>query len=89
MVSKKSPSSGRSAPKGDGRLAAFAAYVDAVANGETPATDLALVRALNKRNVMQCSTLWKIFCQQVSGGDDRQQSPARVLPPSQALSPLP
>ncbi|WP_420475198.1 hypothetical protein [Noviherbaspirillum sp. ST9] len=89
MASRKSPLSGRSAPKAKPRLAAFSAYVETLANGETPATDMALVRALNKRNVMQCSTLWKIFCQQVSGATDRQQSSARVLPPSQALPPLP
>lgn len=89
MASRKSLSSGRSAPKAKPRLAAFSAYVDAVENGDTPATDMALVRALNKRNVTRCSTLWKIFCQQVSGTTDRQQLSARVLPPSQALPPLP
>lgn len=89
MASRKSPSSGRSAPKDKHRLAAFSAYVETLANGETPATDMALVRALNKRNVMQCSTLWNIFCQQVSGATDRQRSSVRVLPPSQALPPLP
>lgn len=89
MASRKSPSSARSAPKDKYRLAAFSAYVETLANGETPAADMALVHALNKRNVMQCSTLWKIFCQQLSGATDRQRPSARVLPPSQALPPIP
>lgn len=89
MVYKKSPSSGRLAPKADQRLAAFSAYVDAVASGDMPAADMTLVRALEKRNVLRCSIPWKIFCQQVSGASDRQRPPVRVLPPSQALPPLP
>jgi hypothetical protein len=92
MASRKSPSSGRSAPKADHRLAAFSAYVEAVANGETPATDAvlpALELALNKRDVMRCSTLWKTFSQQVDAATGHQRPPVRVLPPSQALPPLP
>lgn len=89
MASRKLPSNGQSAPKANHRLAAFSAYVETLTNGERPASDMALVRALNKRNVMQCSALWKIFCQQVSGATDRQRPSARVLPPSQALPPLP
>ena len=89
MACKKSPSNGRSAPKGKGRLAAFSAQVEAVVNGQTPASDVALVRALNKRDVMQCSQLWKTFAQQVESGTEQQRPAFRVLPPSQDLPPLP
>ena len=95
MASRKSPSSGRSAPKAKGRLAAFCAYVDAlandkaVANDKAAASDAALVRALNKRDVMRCSALWKTFAQQVGDSSDHRPPPVRVLPPSQALAPLP
>lgn len=89
MASRKSPSSGRSAPKAKGRLAAFCAYVDAVANDKAAASDAALVRALNKRDVMRCSALWRTFAQQVGGSTDHRTPPVRVLPPSQALAPLP
>lgn len=89
MGSRRSPSSGRSAPKANSRLAAFSAFVDAVANGDTTTTDAALLRALNKRDVMRCSTLWKTFAHQVSAATERQRPSARVLPPSRALPPLP
>ncbi len=92
MASRKLPSNGRSAPKVNHRLATFSAYVDAVANGETPASDTALPvleSALNKRDVMRCSALWKTFSQQVDAATDHQRPPVRVLPPSQALPPLP
>ena len=89
MASRKSPSSGRSAPKAKGRLAAFCANVDAVANDKAAASDAALVRALNKRDVMRCSALWRTFAQQVGGSTDHRPPPIRVLPPSQALAPLP
>ena len=89
MASRKSPSSARSAPKVKGRLAAFCVYVDAVANDNAAASDAAVVRALNKRDVMRCSALWKQFAQQVGGSTDHRPPPVRVLPPSQALAPLP
>ncbi len=87
MAFRKSPSNAQSAPKGK-RLAAFSAQVEAVASGQTPQQDKALVDALNKRNVTKYSQLWRIFAQQVSGSERR--SPAcRILPPAQALPPLP
>lgn len=91
MVLRKSRSNGQSAPRAEQRLAAFAAYVEAVARGETPATDAVLPvleSALNKRSVTQCSIHWKNFAQQVAGAD-HQRAAIRVLPPSQALPPLP
>jgi hypothetical protein len=92
MAFRKSPSSGRSAPKANQRLAAFSAYVDAVADGEASATEggqPALELALNKRDVMRCSTLWKTFSQQVGAATDHRRPAVRVVPPSQALPPLP
>ena len=89
MAFKNSPSSGQLAPKGKGRLAAFSAQVEAVASGQTPTTDVALVRALSKRDVMRCSQLWKTFAQQVESATEQQRPAFRVLPPSQDLPPLP
>lgn len=89
MASRKSPSNARSAPKAKQRLAAFSAYVEAVAKGDTPASDAALVRALNKPSVMRCSALWKTFVQQVATPTEHQRPAIRVLPPWQALPPLP
>lgn len=89
MAFKKSPSNVRSAPKGKGRLAAFSAQVEAVASGQMPATDVTLVRALNKRDVMRCSQLWKTFAQQVESATEQQRPAFRVLPQSQDLPPLP
>ena len=89
MASRKSPSNARSAPKAKRRLAAFSAYVEAVATGDTPASDAALVRALTKPGVMRCSALWKTFAQQVATATEHQRAAIRVLPPWQALPPLP
>ena len=92
MAFKNSPSSGQLAPKGKGRLAAFSAQVEAVASGQSPKTDMALAAlelALNKRNVMRCSQLWKTFAQQVESATEQQRLAFRVLPPSQDLPPLP
>ncbi len=91
MASRKSRSNGRSVSRADNRLAAFAAHVEAVASGQMAATDAvlpALELALNKRKVMQCSTHWKTFAQQVAAAD-HQHAASRVLFPSQALPPLP
>ena len=92
MAFRKSPSNGQSAPKGKGRLAAFSAQVEAVASGQTPTANVtlaALVLALNKRDVMRCSQLWKTFAQQVESATEQQRPAFRVLPPSQDLPPLP
>lgn len=89
MAFKKSPSNGQSAPRVKGKLAAFSAHVEAVASGQTPTADVALVRALNKRDVMRCSQLWKTFSQQVDSATEHQRPAFRVLPSSQDLPPLP
>ena len=89
MAFKKSPSNVRSAPKDKGRLAAFSAQVEAVASGQSPATDATLVRAMNKRDVMRCSQLWKTFAQQVESATEQQRPAFRVSPQSQDLPPLP
>lgn len=88
MAFRKSPSNAQSAPK-DKRLAAFSAQVEAVASGQTPQQDKALVDALDKRNVTKYSQLWRIFVQQVASASERQTPACRVLPPAQALPPLP
>ncbi len=88
MGYKKSPSNAQSAPKGR-RLAAFSAQVEAVASGQTTQQDKILVDALNKRNVTKCSQLWRIFAQQVASASERQSPACRVLPPAEALPPLP
>ena len=88
MAFRKSPSNAQSAPKGK-RLAAFSARVEAVASGQTPQQHKALVDALNKRNVTKYSLLWRTFAQQVASASERQSPACRVLPPAQALPPLP
>ena len=88
MAFRKSPSNAQSAPKGK-RLAAFSAYVEAVASGQTPEHDKALVDAINKRKVMQCAQLWNHFAQQVANAAEQQRPACRVLPRSQDLLPLP
>lgn len=90
MASKRSHSSGLSAPKGEGRLAAFLAQVEAAANGQVALTAApALAAALNKREVMRCSQLWNKFVQQVESGTEQKRPACRVLLPSQDLPPLP
>ena len=89
MVSRKSPSNAPSAPKGRRRLAAFAAYVEALANGHVPLSDTVLVRALNKPGVMRSSGAWKKFAQQTAQRSEHHGAASRVLPPWQALPPLP
>ena len=89
MASRKSPSSAPSAPKAKQRLAAFSAYVEALASGDTPAKDARLARGLKKPSVMRCSAAWKTFAQQVASATDHQRLAARVLPLWQALPPLP
>ena len=92
MAIKSSLSSARSAPKGRGRLALFAARVEAAANGETlrdNANLSKLVLALDKREVMRCSQLWNTFAQQAGGATEQERPALRVLPPSQDLPPLP
>ncbi len=88
MASKRSRSSGPSAPKG--RLAAFSAQVEAAANGQMPVTKApALAAALSKREGMRCSQLWSKFAQQVDGGTEQKRPAFRVLLPSEDLPPLP
>lgn len=90
MASKRSHSSGPSAPKGEDRLAAFLAQVEAAANGQMPMKAApALAAALNKREVMRCSQLWNKFAQQVESRTEQQRPAFRVLLPSQDLPPLP
>jgi len=89
MAFRKSPSSARSAPKAKQRLAAFSAYVEALASGDTPANDALLARGLKKPSVARCSAAWKTFAQQVASTTDRQRPAVRVLPPWQSLPPLP
>ena len=88
MASRKSRSNAPSAPKGR-RLAAFEAYVEARANGQTAASDPALAHALNKPGVMRSSGAWKAFAQQVAQDSAQHGAAPRVLPPWQVLRPLP
>ena len=88
MASRKSPSNARSAPKGKGRLAAFASYVEALANGHEPTSDVALARALTSPGAMRSSNAWKTFAQQVAQSQHHGAA-CRVLPPWEALPPLP
>ncbi len=88
MARRKSSLNAPSAPKGS-RLAAFAAHVEAVASGQIAERDAALAGALNKRNVVKCSQLWKTFAQQVANANERQTPASRVLLPAQQLPPLP
>lgn len=88
MASRKSLSNAPLAPKGKRRLAAFAAYVESLADGQTPLSDRTLAQALSKPGVMRCSSAWRTFAQQIAQGSDLHAG-ARVLPPWQALPPLP
>lgn len=89
MVFRKSRSNAPSAPKAKRRLAAFAAYVEALANGQTPASDAALARALKKPGVVRSSKAWTTFAQQITQGSAQHGGAPRVLPPWQVLPPLP
>ena len=89
MAFRKSRSNAPSAPKGKRRLAVFAAYVEALANGQTPASDAALAHALNKPGVMRSSGAWKTFAQQIAQNTAQDGAAPRVLPPWEVLPPLP
>ena len=89
MASRKSPSNGPSVPRGKKRLAAFAADVEALANGHAPPSDAALARALTSPGAMRSSNAWKTFAQQVAQRSEHHGAASRVLPPWQALPPLP
>ena len=89
MASRKSRSNAPSAPTGKSRLAGFEAYVEALANGQTCASDPALASALNKPGVMRSSGAWKAFAQQVAQDSAQRGAAPRVLPPWQVLRPLP
>jgi hypothetical protein len=88
MANRKSPSNAQSAPKGK-RLAAFAAQIEAEANGSARGLHAAFAADMNKRHVIQSSKLWHTFAQQVAANPEQQSSACRVLAPAFDLLPLP
>ncbi len=70
------------------RLAAFKARVDALAQGRSAASDAALLRAMDKKEIRRCSKAWEVFARECSAEAPRRPPPLRQMLPSQCLPPV-
>ena len=71
------------------RLAAFAAQVEAQADGSAEGADDTLVKALSRSGVKRCALAWSTFAQHVYAARPGQRSMPRITFPSHTLPPLP
>jgi hypothetical protein len=70
------------------QLSAFKKRVEALAQGETRSSNASLVRALNKKEIRQCSKAWDTFARNCTEQPMRGPPVLRQLPPSTCLPPV-
>jgi hypothetical protein len=70
------------------RLAAFKQHVAQLASGNIKDDNASLVRALQKKEVRQCSQVWDAFSRNCIAENRHQRATRRQIPPSESLPPV-
>lgn len=79
----------KGARRRNGRLAEFAAAVQAQAQGHLPPAETRLAEALWRPATERASRALDAFAEQSRVHAARASAPSRIVPPSEALAPLP
>jgi hypothetical protein len=70
------------------RLAAFKQHVEQLACGNIKDVNAALGRAMQKKEVKQCSKAWDTFSRNCNAENQKQQTALRHIPPAESLPPV-